>query len=1035
MRIFRSHIKLTLLAVVLASTLFVVFGNTDTASAAPDYAYPDCCSGSTYISASQQGNGIYLNAPFSYLKLKFSGDTYYHIIDMLDACYWANVDGGSSRPGGCVGGHVTVTVCPSTPTGGFDIDYKNQGKCVNMDPASWGGGGQGLQSLWFRRAADPGGGTGLDIQTAPDGFKYMYLIVTMNTPGLNGFKVTSHARTSGGTNATYTRVGFGATQGANMPMSLVNLPLSGVGTSNFELKFRVPCQSSTTAFNLGWFDADRGASGIPQDNTIDFRLINASNGGQNFTAGQFAFISGQSLESYLGGNDASRSQFIGNSGIMRVQDTDLYVWRWENVRNNNGVQILLPYDEPDADAQCPPPSTDVCPNLAGNQATVPPGYVKDPVSGNCVIPPPPGPACPTFQPITRTVALPPSGIPPNTNAERHTYANRTEVNSVPDQWGQQATWSGGTNGSVDVDYTPFARDYPYDTHLVVVNYTVYYMTDHYENQPIVHTHNNPDYNGNGIADDGTYTESHDNWVYQYTSGPHATSQQQADAPDINPPCFNRTYDSTPEHDQVQLTIDQEEITSVNFSYRFTNDFSVTNSPANPNQVRERQSLALPYNVLWYIDRWDGPPGSVNTVAKTLNTTAPNNNAEVANHVANDNHSQSIYIAPGASNLRPGDRICFKVRITQKSTYPLATGGRGQMAVGGQIHAGSPRPAGEPLSNTTAETRETNDTGPSSEGGYSCSQIAVNRPYFRVYGGDAVAGSNFKTNGSCTATGGAGIFSWNRTSRPATAFYGNTPNGGAGAQLAAYATGLIQEFATAAGRGSAPTPMVGLAFANTSNPGGNWGTQYIGCMEDYYAGRTGTVVSSPSGYNGGTNGSFQGTGPFNFTGGTIPGGGVRRYTLYINGDLAITGNVNLASSTYNGIDQIPSIRLIATGNVYIAPNVTELNAIIISQGGTIFTCSDGGFNPPLLAQIVNPNYVPAVSRCRSKLTVNGALLATRVRFFRSIGSVRSSTAGEVSGSGNIAEVINYTPEVWLGTPSNVPANDKPYDSYTSLPPIL
>ena len=38
--------------------------------------------------------------------------------------------------------------------------------------------------------------------------------------------------------------------------------------------------------------------------------------------------------------------------------------------------------------QTPPPPTDVCPNIDGNQATVPDGMVKD-EQGNCVTPPPP----------------------------------------------------------------------------------------------------------------------------------------------------------------------------------------------------------------------------------------------------------------------------------------------------------------------------------------------------------------------------------------------------------------------------------------------------------------------------------------------------------------------------------------------------------------------------------------------------------------------------------------------------------------------
>lgn len=1062
MRIFRKHVGLTLLAVVLASMLYVVFGNTGTASAAPDYSYPDCCSGSTYISASKAGNGIYLDAPISYLKLKFSGDTYYHIIDILDACYWAGVDGGSSRPASCQAGHVTVTVCPGTPTGGFDIQYKNQGKCVNMDPASWGGGGQGTQSLWFRRAADPGGGTALDIQTAPDGFKYMYLIVGMNTAGGNGFKVTSHARTSSGANAAYTRVGFGATQGANMPMSLVNLPLNPVGTSTFELKFRVPCQSNTSAFNIGWFDADRGASGIPQDDTIDFRLINQSNGGQNLTAGQFAFFLSQSYEQYLGGNDESRSQAVGNSGIMRVQDTDLFTWRWENVRNNNGVQVLLPFDEPDADAQCPPPSTDVCPNLAGNQATVPPGYVKDPVTGNCNQPPPvfSCPRVPNINPRvpfdTTTTAPSPSGFYESTSdhdkdgvSGRYLYWVATKDHSQTSHQIQTINFAVGTGTTVTTPYTVPGTDYTHNDnsdqdHGILLNYTRAFQAYPYDTQlptvtyRVTNVYNMQlwvDWYDDDQGSDGPANRAGNNYNQTVTESKSSTGPRLG-------PCHNRTYDALPLGPSTtpsgalsaSLNPDQEESDTASFSFSMRINFAVEQQPPNPDRVAERSRLILPYQIQYYIDRWDSSGEVPTSDAKTttIDATATTANSAVT---VTDNHSVAAIIRDNAPNIRPGDRFCFRVRIPAPTVSPGGpTGGVGQMNVQGQNNAS----AGTIISGTTSQERFSNDNDPvRSQNGYTCTEIAVNRPYFRAYGGDVVAGSNFRANDSCVATGNAGIFSWNRTNRAANSNYSNTPNGGAGVQLAAYATGVINGFASAAGRGSAPTSMVGLTFANTSNPGGNWGTQYIGCMADYFAGRTGTVIASPSGYNGGTNGSFQGNGPFNFTGGNIPGGGVRRYTLYVNGDLAITGDVRLANTTFNGIAQIPSIRLIATGDIYIAPNVTELNAIIVSQGGTIYTCSrfDNIFSPPARDQITNPNYAPANTRCRNKLTINGALLASSIRFFRSNGSLRNSTNGEAANGANISEVINYSPEVWLGVPSDVPINDKPYDSYTGLPPVL
>lgn len=76
-----------------------------------------------------------------------------------------------------------------------------------------------------------------------------------------------------------------------------------------------------------------------------------------------------------------------------------------------GRSFVLAFDtgqpEPSVD-NCPQPETpptDVCPNIEGNQATVPAGMVKD-ANGNCVTPPPPPP--PPSPPFVC-----PDGGPPN----------------------------------------------------------------------------------------------------------------------------------------------------------------------------------------------------------------------------------------------------------------------------------------------------------------------------------------------------------------------------------------------------------------------------------------------------------------------------------------------------------------------------------------------------------------------------------------------------------------------------------------------
>lgn len=66
----------------------------------------------------------------------------------------------------------------------------------------------------------------------------------------------------------------------------------------------------------------------------------------------------------------------------------------------------------------PPPATDVCPNLPGNQATVPAGMVKD-AAGNCVTPttpPPPTDVCPN-KPGVQTTG--PCSAPPPPKHHTH----------------------------------------------------------------------------------------------------------------------------------------------------------------------------------------------------------------------------------------------------------------------------------------------------------------------------------------------------------------------------------------------------------------------------------------------------------------------------------------------------------------------------------------------------------------------------------------------------------------------------------------
>jgi hypothetical protein len=287
---------------------------------------------------------------------------------------------------------------------------------------------------------------------------------------------------------------------------------------------------------------------------------------------------------------------------------------------------------------------------------------------------------------------------------------------------------------------------------------------------------------------------------------------------------------------------------------------------------------------------------------------------------------------------------------------------------------------------------------------------VDQPYTTTTGGDTGAGAGMSIGGTDCAVPAdqyGGLVGW---SRGAAGGYA-----GAGTQYAALALNHLQDFATAqdgaGGKSSDPTK---LAFANTGgvNLGqGLFGGLYGGsaCTRDYFANATGVQ-----------NGNI-----------TISGRAVANGTskaIYVKGNVYITGNITFSSS-YANTGQIPSFDVIVEGNIYIAPNVTELDGLYVAEptsatnGGIIYTCTQAPFTYQRLNSSLYGN-------CHSNsLTVDGSFVARQVWFLRAGGSI----------NGSPAESVNFSPEVWLGTPPDVVSGSggsaDTYDAITSLPPIL
>lgn len=117
-------------------------------------------------------------------------------------------------------------------------------------------------------------------------------------------------------------------------------------------------------------------------------------------------------------------------------------------------------------------------------------------------------------------------------------------------------------------------------------------------------------------------------------------------------------------------------------------------------------------------------------------------------------------------------------------------------------------------------------------------------------------------------------------------------------------------------------------------------------------------------------------------------------------ITITGNINYATATLNGIDDIPQVIIIAK-NILIADSVTNVDAWLIAVGagnnGYINTCSSIAAGSP---NAINSN------NCNQLLTINGPVQANKLYMYRTAGS------GVGVDVGNPAERFNLRGDAYL-----------------------
>jgi hypothetical protein len=297
------------------------------------------------------------------------------------------------------------------------------------------------------------------------------------------------------------------------------------------------------------------------------------------------------------------------------------------------------------------------------------------------------------------------------------------------------------------------------------------------------------------------------------------------------------------------------------------------------------------------------------------------------------------------------------------------------------------------------------------------EISV-RPYFKVYGGNVVAGVNETTCeiGSVDTLNSPGrILAFSRGG-------GN----GSGTQLIAQALSTIEGFSSAQGPAGNSNPDKGLSLSNitvapngNATYGGGFGT--ANCPDIPTQGQTATTFDNSAGLT------------------TVPV--ATKQVIYVTGDVTISNNITYGGGPWNGIEQIPSFTLVVTGgNIYIDNDVTELHGLFVakpsgSMGGNIYTCTEGvrQYTPSELSSGSNDqNNLP----CSKPLTVYGSFMAKQVKLLRTNGKTINANNSDTWVTPLPAEKFIYTPELWIRPNGAGTTTEKgKLDSLKPLPPIL
>jgi hypothetical protein len=341
---------------------------------------------------------------------------------------------------------------------------------------------------------------------------------------------------------------------------------------------------------------------------------------------------------------------------------------------------------------------------------------------------------------------------------------------------------------------------------------------------------------------------------------------------------------------------------------------------------------------------------------------------------------------------------------------------------------------------------------SSGAGCGASATASFHPYFSVLGGDVAAGlTNDSGATPCvpliSGPGNTSIVrSWNFDNNPAGNYYG------AGGQTGVFALAQISSFISGLNPLAIPTAATAVqtslvspvktSFANTAPLGGVTVTPTTGtfgggfgsygyCLDDYVTEAQNRISATSPGGNTFTivpgvtpSGTYKFAGPVTVTGGLSAN---QRISVVSGADIVMGSDFTYPLGV-GATGAVPYFEALAAGSIYVNHGVHNLFGFYDAQSGAFATCANG------------TTETTDYDTCNSSLTIDGAVSAKAIHFDRTFGNLHP-VAG-LPDTGKPAEVIRFSPAFWIGAlgectsdPTLCQSNGYPYDSITSLPPVL